>query len=46
VLDILLSIAHPTIVSHRDIVIPVAAKNGVIVTANNPAIQTGLAVLT
>ena len=45
-LDILPSIAYPTIVSQRDISIPVAAKNGTIVTDNNLAIQAGLAVLT
>lgn len=44
--SILFSIAYPTISSPADIVTPVAAKSGMIVTDNNIATQIGLTVLT
>lgn len=46
VLDIPLSIAYPTISSQRDMVTPVKANKGIVVTDNNLATQAGLTVLT
>ncbi len=46
VLYIPLSIAYPTVNNQRDIITPVEAKNGMVVTDNNLATQIGLTVLT
>lgn len=45
VLDILFNIAHPTLISPQNIVTPVEAKNGIVVTDNHLATQIGLTVL-
>ncbi|NJO17689.1 MAG: gamma-glutamyltransferase family protein [Thioploca sp.] len=41
-----ISIAYPTVNNQRDIITPVEAKNGMVVTDNNLATQIGLTVLT